>query len=143
MPGGLVRYRDLADALEHDPLFGEIRARRPLPGGFPEFVYRPRGTTQDIRFSRASSMVTELAPIVLFLRGIVHRTASSFLLGYVDHHDAAYQWAERRRLERHPTTGAAQLVEIRETVREIRVPRKPSSEPSSLAMRSRRSSRSR
>ena len=61
--------RDLADALEHDPLFGEIRARRPLPGGFPEFVYRPRGTTQDIRFSRASSMVTELAPIVLFLRG--------------------------------------------------------------------------
>ena len=62
---------DLADALEHDPLFGEIRARRSLPGGFPEFVYRPRGTTQDIRFSRASSMVTEIAPIVLFLRGIV------------------------------------------------------------------------
>ena len=57
------------------------------------------------------------------IRLIVHRTASSFLLCYVDHHDAAYQWSERRRLERHPTTGAAQLVEIRETVREIRVPR--------------------
>ena len=57
------------------------------------------------------------------LRLIAHRTASSFLLCYVDHHDAAYQWAERRRLDRHPTTGAAQLVEIRETVREIRVPR--------------------
>ena len=57
------------------------------------------------------------------MRLIVHRTASSFLLCYVDHHDAAYQWAERRRLERHPTTGAAQLVEIRETVREIQVPR--------------------
>ena len=57
------------------------------------------------------------------IRLIVHRTASSFLLCYVDHHDAAYQWAERRRLERHPTTGAAQLVEIRETVREIPVPR--------------------
>ena len=41
----------------------------------------------------------------------------------MDHHDAAYQWAGRRRLERHPTTGAAQLVEIRETVREIPVPR--------------------
>ena len=63
--------RDLAHALETDPLGGEIRARRPLAGGFPEFVYRPRGTTQDIRFSRASAMVTELAPIVLFLRGIV------------------------------------------------------------------------
>jgi len=45
------------------------------------------------------------------IRLIVHRTASSFLLCYVDHHDAAYQWAERRRLERHPRTGAAQLVE--------------------------------
>ena len=57
------------------------------------------------------------------IRLIVHRTVSSFLLCYVDHHDAAYHWAERRRLERHPTTGAAQLVEIRETVREIEVPR--------------------
>ena len=57
------------------------------------------------------------------IRLIVHRTASSFLLCYVDHHDAAYQWAERRRLEQHPRTGAAQLVEIRQTVREIRVPR--------------------
>ena len=57
------------------------------------------------------------------IRLIVHRTASSFLLCYVDHHDAAYQWAERRRLEQHPRTGAAQLVEIRETVREIHVPR--------------------
>ena len=57
------------------------------------------------------------------IRLIVHRTASSFLLCYVDHHDPAYQWAERRRLARHPRTGAAQLVEIRETVREIRVPR--------------------
>ena len=57
------------------------------------------------------------------IRLIVHKTATSFLLCYVDHHDAAYQWAERRRLERHPTTGAAQLVEIRETVREVEVPR--------------------
>jgi hypothetical protein len=38
---------------------------------------------------------------------------------YVDRHDEAYQWAERRRFEVHPETGAAQLVEIRETVREI------------------------
>ena len=56
------------------------------------------------------------------IRLIVHKTATSFLLCYVDHHDAAYQWAVRRRLEQHPVTGAAQLVEIRETVREIEVP---------------------
>ena len=57
------------------------------------------------------------------LRLIVHKTASSLLLCYVDHHDPAYRWAERRKLERHPTTGAAQLVEVRETVREIGIPR--------------------
>ena len=56
------------------------------------------------------------------LRLIVHRTTDSLLLCYVDHHDKAYAWAERRKLETHPTTGAAQLVEIRETVQEIVVP---------------------
>ena len=57
------------------------------------------------------------------IRLIVHRTASSVMLAFVGHHDAAYRWAERRRIERHPKTGAAQIVEIRETVREIEVPR--------------------
>jgi mRNA-degrading endonuclease RelE of RelBE toxin-antitoxin system len=56
------------------------------------------------------------------IRLIVHKTASSFLLCYVDHHDKAYAWAERRKLETHPKTGAAQLVEIRERVEEIAVP---------------------
>jgi hypothetical protein len=49
-------------------------------------------------------------------RLVVHRTATSLLLCYVGHHDAAYSWAERRRIERHPTTGAAQLVEPPERV---------------------------
>ena len=56
------------------------------------------------------------------IRLIVHKTSDSMLLCYVDHHDKAYQWAERRKLETHPKTGAAQLVEIRETFQEIRVP---------------------
>ncbi|UUE99038.1 hypothetical protein NDY24_04145 [Xanthomonas hortorum pv. pelargonii] len=57
------------------------------------------------------------------IRLIVHKTAGSLLLCYVDHHDKAYQWAERRKLEVHPTTGAAQLVEVRERVEEILVPK--------------------
>jgi hypothetical protein len=56
------------------------------------------------------------------VRLIVHKTETSLLLCYVDHHDEAYRWAERRKLETHPKTGAAQLVEIRETVQEIFVP---------------------
>jgi mRNA-degrading endonuclease RelE of RelBE toxin-antitoxin system len=57
------------------------------------------------------------------IRLIVHKAQGSLLLCYVDHHDKAYDWAERRKLETHPTTGAAQLVEIRETVKEILVPK--------------------
>ncbi|MFC2033225.1 UvrD-helicase domain-containing protein [Chloroflexota bacterium] len=56
------------------------------------------------------------------LRLIVHKTEGSLLLCYVDHHDKAYEWARRRRLETHPKTGAAQLIEIRETVQEVIVP---------------------
>ncbi|MEO8352839.1 MAG: 3'-5' exonuclease, partial [Chthoniobacteraceae bacterium] len=56
------------------------------------------------------------------IRIIVHKASGSLLLCYVDHHDKAYDWAERRKLETHPTTGAAQIVEIRETVQEILVP---------------------
>jgi hypothetical protein len=50
------------------------------------------------------------------LRLILHKTASSILVAYVDHHDAAYAWAERRRIEAHPRTGAIQIVEVRERV---------------------------
>jgi len=53
------------------------------------------------------------------IRIIVHRSNNSILLCYVDHHDQAYAWATRRKLERHPNTGAAQLVEIRETIEQI------------------------
>jgi hypothetical protein len=41
------------------------------------------------------------------LRIVVHRSPASFMLCYVDHHDDAYDWAMRRRIERHPKTGAA------------------------------------
>jgi mRNA-degrading endonuclease RelE of RelBE toxin-antitoxin system len=73
------------------------------------------------------------------IRLIIHRTSGSLLLCYVDHHDKAYGWAERRKLQTHPKTGAAQLVEIRETVQEIviptyveRKPSKPATKPNSL-----------
>ncbi|MFC0242635.1 3'-5' exonuclease [Rhodopseudomonas telluris] len=72
------------------------------------------------------------------VRLIVHRTASSLLLVYVDHHDDAYKWAERRKIERHPTTGAMQLVEVRERIQEVEIVRpkeaaEPAPAPSSSA----------
>jgi mRNA-degrading endonuclease RelE of RelBE toxin-antitoxin system len=56
------------------------------------------------------------------IRLIIHKGQASLLLCYVNHHDKAYDWAKRRKLQTHPKTGAAQLVEIRETVQEVFVP---------------------
>ena len=55
------------------------------------------------------------------IRLIVHKTSSSILICYVDHHDDAYAWARRRRIENHPVTGAAQIVEVRELVEDISI----------------------
>lgn len=80
---GLILYEEkgpddgpmkkIANQLENEALAGRILVPRPIPGGYPEFVYRPRNTEQDIRLTRASSMVSELAPVVLFLRGVIDR----------------------------------------------------------------------
>src|ERR1700689_3579516 len=67
------------------------------------------------------------------VRLIVHRTEFSLVLCFVGHHDSAYHWAERRKLETHPKTGAAQFVEIRETVQEIAVPKYVEVEQPSVA----------
>ena len=56
------------------------------------------------------------------VRLIVHKTGDSMLVAYVDHHDDAYAWAERRRIEAHPRTGAVQIVEVRERVEEVAPP---------------------
>ena len=53
------------------------------------------------------------------VRIIVHKAGASLLLAYVGHHDDAYHWAERRRIEAHPKTGVLQIVEIRERVEEV------------------------
>ena len=57
------------------------------------------------------------------IRLVVHKTGASFLVAYVAHHDNAYRWAERRRIDTHPRTGAAQIVEVRERVEEITIPK--------------------
>nr|WP_306250697.1 3'-5' exonuclease [Parvularcula sp. IMCC14364] len=50
------------------------------------------------------------------IRLIVHKAGDRMVLCYVDHHDEAYAWAERRVFETHPTTRALQIVEIEERV---------------------------
>ena len=59
----------IAKVLEDEVLRGEIEIRQPAE--YPEFRYRPQKVEQGLRMSRSSSMVSELAPLVLFLRGTV------------------------------------------------------------------------
>ena len=58
----------LAETIESDVLSGQI-LMKPSASGYPEFLYRPTNMGEEVRLTRAASMVSELAPVVLFLRG--------------------------------------------------------------------------
>jgi len=57
------------------------------------------------------------------IRIIVHRDGGRLLVMYVDHHDKAYAWAERRKVEQHPVTGALQVFKVVEQEKVVVVPR--------------------
>lgn len=62
--------KNLAASLEQQILSGEIRSKNSQTG-YPMFSYRPQGFGVDLPLMNASSMVSELAPVVLYLRHIV------------------------------------------------------------------------
>ena len=66
VPNKEMKY--LAKTIESDVLAGQI-LMKPSASGYPEFLYRPTNMGEEVRLTRAASMVSELAPIVLFLRG--------------------------------------------------------------------------
>lgn len=43
------------------------------------------------------------------IRIIIHQSEGNRVLCYVDHHDAAYDWARRRRISKNPITGSIQI----------------------------------
>ena len=63
---------EISKALETEVLRGEIETNRPAGVGYPQFRYRPLKSEKSLRMSQSSSMVSELAPLVLYLRGIVN-----------------------------------------------------------------------
>ncbi len=67
-----LRTRDdrLAKRLETEILGGSVRSKRSATG-FPSFSYRPDGWKRDLPLINVSSMVSELAPVVLYLRHVV------------------------------------------------------------------------
>ena len=65
-----AEMKHLAEMLETEVLAGQIRLK-PSASGYPNFSYLPQGMKEEIRISQTSSMVSELAPLVLYLRGLV------------------------------------------------------------------------
>ena len=63
--------RRVAEQLETELLEGKIEIKRPTPEAYPEFLYRPDQAKEALRMSHSSAMVSELAPLVLFLRGVI------------------------------------------------------------------------
>ena len=61
---------NLADQLEKEMLSGVIRNKDSITG-YPEFSYQPNGWQEDLPLMNTSSMVSELAPVVLYLRYVV------------------------------------------------------------------------
>ena len=68
---------ELASQIEQAVLGGSVYVRRSGPLGSPDFMYRPKGWDDALRLTSASSMVSELAPVVLYLR---HLAAPGSLL---------------------------------------------------------------
>ena len=62
--------RDLGGRIEQAMLRGSIGVVR-SESGYPSFVYRPDDWKNELPLMNASSMVSELAPVVLYLRNVV------------------------------------------------------------------------
>lgn len=60
----------LATRVEREILKGAVRIRQ-SETGYPSFLYRPEDWKDDLPLMNTSSMVSELAPVVLYLRDVV------------------------------------------------------------------------
>ncbi len=61
---------DLAEKLERNLMKGSVSVERSQID-YPSFVYRPDGWERNLPLMNASSMVSELAPVALYLRHVV------------------------------------------------------------------------
>ncbi len=66
-----TRDPDLGTRIEKDVLGGTVRVDRSTSTDYPRFAYRPEGWKDVLALANASSMVSELAPVVLYLRHLV------------------------------------------------------------------------
>ena len=66
-----VAGQDVSRGIEQSILHGSIDVERSELINYPHFAYRPDGWKEDLSLMHASSMVSQLAPVVLYLRHLV------------------------------------------------------------------------
>ncbi len=65
-----ISFNSLSEEIERKMLKGTVRLENSVTG-YPMFYYRPEGWKEDIPLMNTSSSVSELAPVVLYLRHVV------------------------------------------------------------------------
>ena len=70
-PSRKSRRHDYGTRIEEAILGGTVGVDRSATINYPRFTYRPTGWKSDLPLMNASSMVSELAPVVLYLRHMV------------------------------------------------------------------------
>lgn len=77
-----------------------------------DLMMDPRGSGLSLERLNAADRHIWSARVSQDIRIIMRREGEDVLLAFVGHHDDAYRWAERRRIEPHERTGAMQIVEL-------------------------------
>ena len=63
---------EVAKSIEKNVLRGSVNLKESsVPNMYPSFVYRPDGWDRDLPLMNTASMISELAPLVLYLRYVV------------------------------------------------------------------------
>ncbi len=110
-------------AISSDFMTAFSRLPRQVQGKVTEFLnkFRNDPTSPGLHYEKLSHGMDKKiysARVDDTYRCIVVRQPESgvYLLLWVDHHDAAYQWAARKKCEVNPQTGAIQVFDMQESV---------------------------
>ncbi len=117
-------------AISTDFLTSFSKLPRTIQGKVSEFInkFRNDPTSPGINYEKISKGVDKKIFSVRIddtYRGIVAREKETgvYLLLWVDHHDEAYEWAERKRIEVNPKTGVLQVFDIQNSTEEAEKPK--------------------
>ena len=104
VPGNSPGNEALAELMEREILKGVVK-KEDLGVGYPTFSYRPDGWKEDLPLMNTSSMVSELAPVVLYLRHLVRPGETLIIEEPESHLHPAMQVEFIRHLARAVRTG--------------------------------------